>query len=752
MGEQVLPVASQNEPSNIDHPPLSRSRQIITRLFFLTVGLAWLAPIITLLVLNAKRFVIGSGFSCHRGTCLLNPVASNYTQVINQLNSINHDVLGAFQLLAQALQLWFAFIAGSLVYNLSVLLARRGDGLPLRYLFTYTAFADPLNLNMSFWTAARRGESGDNTGQTHTPKTSTATLYLFAAFIGALCVVANLMGPSTAVLLLPTLGTVKIHTSPPAMFIKLGAASPPTKAVGQYLQLFDPSCYSCYYPSSDNLDPIIVDAGSDRTPTLIIFRWGVQSPFNPTSNVTTGADQLTITFWTPLQQTLAQIGADYRQYSISFLENLSVTNQYRIFTNETWSQSTYDTYRSSTDVVINRQGPALLSSSACFLGNVSVITLSVDKSIRCYTAYPPKPAVPGPMYPLSDPAHGISTKCIRIGSGWTGAGATNDQAQFYLTTNTTVSTNLAGTDFSTAGVHVYSVASAIFLNSTTSHCSKLDSLCNWDQLFSEPPPSQYRNISLNQQITEYDYPNDAADDPYNYPGPFTINWCYAAAYPSFGLYSIDTSPGNLQGFPKVQVVPDSISPATDPIYVHSDWTLATWSVNESGIVYANSTYGAVESLLALLRGGDYGTIDFVQAIITATIFSLISYDEHEGVTTSSNQTLYPLLQSFATAQALSYGLSSRTSQLGFAVAVLGCIVVCFYFVVMLCARPPRVQGPDVLDLFTKALQQHPPERLAGLSGEELERVRFMVEDEKEGSELKFERGLGEKKATATLRG
>lgn len=105
MEKQVLAGVSQNESSSIDSPPPSRSYQIITRLFFSIVSLAWVAPIITLLVLNAESFVIGSGFSCRFGTCLLDPRRSNYTQHIDQLNLTNHDVLGVFQLLAQALQL-----------------------------------------------------------------------------------------------------------------------------------------------------------------------------------------------------------------------------------------------------------------------------------------------------------------------------------------------------------------------------------------------------------------------------------------------------------------------------------------------------------------------------------------------------------------------------------------------------------------------------------------------------------------------
>lgn len=86
-------------------------------------------------------------------------------------------------------------------------------------------------------------------------------------------------------------------------------------------------------------------------------------------------------------------------------------------------------------------------------------------------------------------------------------------------------------------------------------------------------------MSLNQQITQYDYPHfdPRAGSGYYRTGTFTANWCYTAAYPGFGIYSLDMSPGNIEEGNDVQLAPNNISTATDPIYVHPDWTLATWS-------------------------------------------------------------------------------------------------------------------------------------------------------------------------------
>lgn len=70
----------------------------------------------------------------------------------------DHNLLGALQLVAKTLEVWFMFVAGSLVYDLAMLLARNSDGLPLRYYTPFVEFGDLRSIiSWSFWTPMGAG-------------------------------------------------------------------------------------------------------------------------------------------------------------------------------------------------------------------------------------------------------------------------------------------------------------------------------------------------------------------------------------------------------------------------------------------------------------------------------------------------------------------------------------------------------------------------------------------------------------------
>jgi len=96
---------------------------------------------------------------------------------------------------AKALEIWFVLIAVSLVYHLKMLLTVKGDGLPIGYLMLHREFSDILTLGQRvFWLSA---SSASRHGH---------WLYALVGFVALLTITANLMGPATAVLVLPTLG------------------------------------------------------------------------------------------------------------------------------------------------------------------------------------------------------------------------------------------------------------------------------------------------------------------------------------------------------------------------------------------------------------------------------------------------------------------------------------------------------------------------------------------------------------------
>jgi hypothetical protein len=115
------------------------------------LSILWLAPVCALLWLNFTGYVAGAGVGC-MGFCNLD--LDQATRL--RLDSQNSDILGALQLVAKVLEVWFAVVAGCLVYDLSTLLSTKRDGLPLRHLFTHLQFADPRYIfSASAWTALK---------------------------------------------------------------------------------------------------------------------------------------------------------------------------------------------------------------------------------------------------------------------------------------------------------------------------------------------------------------------------------------------------------------------------------------------------------------------------------------------------------------------------------------------------------------------------------------------------------------------
>ena len=111
----------------------------------LFIGFVWLGPTVALLVLNFKGYIIGAGIGCHSLECRIDPYSTNQVQQTQVLDKKNHDILGALQFAAKALEIWFMFIAGNLVYNIALRLAKK-DLLPLSLLTTYAEFLDVLYL------------------------------------------------------------------------------------------------------------------------------------------------------------------------------------------------------------------------------------------------------------------------------------------------------------------------------------------------------------------------------------------------------------------------------------------------------------------------------------------------------------------------------------------------------------------------------------------------------------------------------
>jgi hypothetical protein len=102
-------------------------------LFSLILGIAWLAPIVYLLYLNITYSVIGAAAWCPGDSCGIISyfIGTNATraEVSAKYDNDNHNLLGALQFAAKALEVWFVYIATSLLYLVTCFLAKRQGGM-----------------------------------------------------------------------------------------------------------------------------------------------------------------------------------------------------------------------------------------------------------------------------------------------------------------------------------------------------------------------------------------------------------------------------------------------------------------------------------------------------------------------------------------------------------------------------------------------------------------------------------------------
>jgi hypothetical protein len=125
-------------------PPHDRHGLIVTFILQLACFL-WLAPIVTLLVLNFMPYVVGASAWCPNRKCnpgLFAPSLSITIENTERFDRQDHNLLGALQIVAKLLEIWFTLIAAALVSKMTFWLARRNEGLPVELLTRPFGFGD----------------------------------------------------------------------------------------------------------------------------------------------------------------------------------------------------------------------------------------------------------------------------------------------------------------------------------------------------------------------------------------------------------------------------------------------------------------------------------------------------------------------------------------------------------------------------------------------------------------------------------
>lgn len=606
------------------------------RVLLLAASLAWLAPVLALLVLNGCSHTVGPSFGCVFQPCVDNYTAISYRSErpeLDRLKLVDRNVMGAMQLVSKALEIWFIFIACSLVYSLSTRIAAAG-GLPLQFLFLYDKAADPTAFfSKSLWAAP---------ASTATSKRSKAVLYLFLALVFCLCILCNLIGPATAILLLPTYGRAEIANLRPRQFVKFNLDQPAPRLLASRLD------------NRQGLERTITNIFARQTMYLYWKSLPVSLPFS--------TNQL----WLPSLQTLVDLYKDRDYYRQQVTRpDLDPDYVYHDASNPALTPA----YANALNVAFDRRGPSIGLRSSCHSADISVLfetRLAPDRRVRCWLS---KASNLGEY--LLDPI------CVQLGEGW--SGMRNQQSQFYV--------NGTGDDASAPAtlISVYAANSSVRLNKTNTPCilrPNASSPCDWDALFATPPDAEHTHDSASQLITEYTQLNQSF-------------WCEAYGYAGFGNYS--TMPSAFSEDSASFALDASTPPDPEPMYVDPSWLLNAWSVGSGDTVPSNDTAGrylvqAVQAAVNL----DINYLTWLHYATVANAFYLATYDENYDVAAE------PRLGAVATADVWKYGFASRTSVMGFTVASICCIVALANAVLGMADYTPK---PPLLEICVKALSK-----------------------------------------------
>jgi hypothetical protein len=155
-----------------------------------------------------------------------NPVRAVPLQNLRDFDKQSHNLLGALQFVAKALEIWFGLIVLALVYLVTFLIAGNSDGLPIAYLTRPSEFSNlPGLFDPLLWRALPgMSRARENAGR----YSYRLRIYLFISFTILLCILCNLMGPDTAVLVLPNLQWIDTPLVVSGVFGTLNSGNAPS--------------------------------------------------------------------------------------------------------------------------------------------------------------------------------------------------------------------------------------------------------------------------------------------------------------------------------------------------------------------------------------------------------------------------------------------------------------------------------------------------------------------------------------------
>ena len=358
----------------------SRLRQFLSLLF----SVLWLAPIITLLVLNFKEQVIGASVWCPFGRCAANAFDPDAIAKAVRYDKDDHNVLTGLQFATQAFEIWFLVIATDLLYDVSMLVARSKTGLPVGFLLNHLEFKDiKFAFTPTLWTSAfpRKGASSNERRRRMISK------LLFVALLAAfVTIITTLMDAAIAVLLLPSLTWTDTEQIPQQRFENIAVGQPPQGDVvfagscsSTQLSAGNYSCTSDLYASS--LDEWAATAQSslkqyENSNGMPLLATSQEAAVQFALNSSQDLDLI----WVANRQVLRDLSNDY-------LNSVGLSQNRLRDIGNTGNGSADPTFKSSLQTVLHRTGPSLGVEANCIAGNESVTIVGSEKEVHCFSQW-----------------------------------------------------------------------------------------------------------------------------------------------------------------------------------------------------------------------------------------------------------------------------------------------------------------------------------------------------------------------------
>ncbi|RMZ03388.1 hypothetical protein D0862_05659 [Hortaea werneckii] len=761
-----------------DHPPLQKSRSWLKTILLQTLCLLWTVPIMALLVLNFKRHIIGASAWCPNKDCWVQGFSVNTSTTVSRITKFDrqdHNLLGALQFVAKGLEIWFELIATALVYLVTMLLASKKDGLPIGYLTRPNEFADVTGLfDRLLWTSLPMRRHNEPY-----KRWSRIRIWAFIAMTIVLCALCNLMGPATAVLVIPSLQWIETERVSTGTFSHLNSANPPSTsalypiAIDDTFQPCNESDFASYnytcasYDWAEKLDAwvsSIVASAAEYSYRAITWQDVLSFTVNTTSSKSKikgetvfNNDPIT---WIPNRNLIKAFYKDatvvaYISQGYSNTE-ISETSQENDIVPVEITDEEYETYRlynKSLELELQRSGPILGTYPNYFSWSYTqddestywwTVVIDSDHALRCCAGY---------VYGNVDTDY--YTRCFQDGAGW---GPNTKYTNFSIAAvlNSESQQIEPGVKY-----EVYSSDKVGFLHKGQTPPSlpqaclnpgqvSKDLDCDWDALFAEPGPSpRIKNNVTTLVMTMITANNTTA--------VLAVDF---VAFAAFTNYTLDPSPlSNPISLVQTQTVPQIY----EPVALNPAWTLAAWTTEVGGKIPAERTAATIlrsvmttiaSSNATLLMENRY--LDQLLAVVTTPIFQTLSMIEYETLsptslptTTGSSRPQNPsspsssplTLTRNANLHVWAYGLTSRTSLLGAVVSISGIITVLIQFLLGLVDRKDY-RSPT--QLLVAALEHFPQgefeQVLAKGSGGggcadegEVARTRFCVREVERGT-------------------